>query len=158
MQIGKRLFILSTLLGCTALQASPLRGQTRALGRDSTLTLQAILLQRERFYWEALKNADSIAVARAMPVGTVDVDASGVRRASAASIGRFVAGCRTRSFAISDPHVVISTATAVVSYRVAADQTCWGQEAPSPLYVLTVYERRTDDWFVVAHSETPARF
>ncbi|HEY4130732.1 MAG TPA: hypothetical protein VGM50_08940 [Gemmatimonadaceae bacterium] len=45
--------------------------------------------------------------------------------------------------------------TAVVTSKVTLDQTCWGQRAPSPLYVMTVYIRHADGWDMLAHSETP---
>jgi hypothetical protein len=69
------------------------------------------------------------------------------------AVGAYL-GCQTASYSLSGVHVVreanlantgdyvvamIVDATAVVTSKVTDDQTCWGQRAPSPLYVMTLY-------------------
>jgi hypothetical protein len=116
----------------------------------------SVLVARERSQWEALKQQDTTAFARAMGGGLVDVDVSGIKRTAPASTARYVMGCHTVSYALSDWSVAHYTTTIVVAYRAVVEQTCWGQKAPSPLLVVTVYERRAAAWEPVAHSETPA--
>src|SRR5947208_1124597 len=70
------------------------------VGQDS------MLAQRERAQWEALKTRDTTAFARLMGGAVVDVDLSGVKRTSPASTARYVLGCQTASYALSDFRVV----------------------------------------------------
>ena len=116
----------------------------------------SLLVSKERAMWEALKSRDTVAFASLMGGGVVDIDASGTRRTSPATTARFVTGCQTPSYAMSDVHVVHDGTLAIVTSKIVLDQTCWGQRAPSPLYVMTVYSRRASTWSPVAHSETPA--
>jgi len=117
--------------------------------RDSLLSWQ------ERAQWEALKARDTTTFARLMGGGLVDVDLSGIKRTSPASTAQYVLGCRVTNYELNDLRVIQFELTAVVVYTASVDATCWGQKAPSPLYVMTVYERRNDTWRAIAHSETP---
>jgi hypothetical protein len=112
------------------------------------------LVARERAQWEALKTRDTVTFARLMGAGVVDVDQSGIRVTTPASTARYVIGCQTSDYHLSDFRVVRHDSVALVTYKAAVTQTCWGQRAPSSLNVLTVYVRRRGDWVVIAHSET----
>jgi ketosteroid isomerase-like protein len=120
------------------------------VGQDS------VLAQRERAQWDALKARDTTAFARLMGGDVVDIDLSGIKRTSPASTARYVLGCQTASYGLSDLRIVHAGGAAIVTYKATIDANCWGQKAPSPLYVMTVYEQRGDTWLPVAHSETPA--
>ncbi len=111
---------------------------------------------RDLRWWAALRANSADSALQALGAGVVDADLSGIWRATRQSIAAFVSGCRTAGADVSRLRVTHFTSTAVVSYRVAVDQTCWNQKAPSPLSVITVYERSGDEWVPVAHSETPA--
>ncbi len=137
----------------------------RSLAQSTTSTVtpgpdsaaqDSVLVQRERAMWDGLKTRDTTAVARLVGGGLVDIDASGIRRTSPAITTHYVLGCRMTSYALTDMTVTHIGATATVSYKATVDATCWGQKAPSPLYVMTVYSRDGDVWLPVAHSETPA--
>jgi hypothetical protein len=146
---------MKSLTVVLAVCVSTLAGAQRpAVGQGSSD--DSVLVARERSQWEALKQQDTTAFARAMGGGLVDVDVSGIKRTTPASTARYVTGCHTVSYALTEWSVAHYTATMVVSYRATIDQTCWGQKAPSPLLVVTVYERRAAGWEPVAHSETPA--
>jgi hypothetical protein len=116
----------------------------------------SLLSRREAAQWEALKARDTTAFARLMGGNLVDIDVSGIKRTSPASTSRYVLGCQTASYVLTDVRVAHFGPTAVFHYRATVDATCWGQKAPSPLYVMTVYEQRGDTWAAIAHSETPA--
>jgi hypothetical protein len=116
----------------------------------------SVLVGRERAQWEALKARDTTAFAKLLGPSLVDIDLTGVKRPTAATAARYVLGCQTTSYGLSDIHVVHAGSNAVVTSKVTLDQTCWGQRAPSPLYVMTVYTRHPDGWEAIAHSETPA--
>ena len=116
----------------------------------------SLLTQRERAQWEALKGRDTTTFARLMGGGLVDIDLSGIKQTSPASTARYVQGCQTTSYGLSELRIAHFGGTAIVTYKATVDATCWGQKAPSPLYVMTVYNQRGDTWLPVAHSETPA--
>jgi hypothetical protein len=116
----------------------------------------SLIVARERALWRALQAQDAIAFAQAMGSGVVDADVSGVRRVTAASTAQYVKQCRVTTHTLSGFRVIQDSVTAVVTYKAEVDETCWGQKAPSPLYVLSVYEKRATGWTPVAHSETPA--
>jgi hypothetical protein len=116
----------------------------------------SLLTQRELAQWAALKKGDTTVFAHLMGGGVVDIDVSGIKRTSPASTARYVVGCQTASYALSGLRIAHVGATAILSYKATVDATCWGQKAPSPLYVLTVYSQDGDSWLPIAHSETPA--
>jgi hypothetical protein len=137
-----------------ALGAQP--ATQRAVTPLASVTDDSLLVSRERAQWEALEGKDTTAFARLMGGGLVDVDLSGIKRTSPATTSRYVRGCETTSYALGDVRVARYAATAVVAYKVTLEQMCWGQKAPSPLFAMTVYERRAGEWAPVAHSETAA--
>jgi ketosteroid isomerase-like protein len=116
----------------------------------------SLLSRRERAQWDAFKTRDTTTFARLMGTNVVDVDLTGIRQSSRASTAQYVLGCQVTSYSLSDLRVSNRGVTATVTYKATIDATCWGQKAPSPLYVMTVYERHGDTWLPVAHSETPA--
>ncbi len=130
-------------------------GPARALGGELSAQ-DSLLVQQERAQWEALRARDTTAFAHLVGDGMVDLDVSGIKRTSAGSSARYVLGCETASYTLSNLRVAHFARTAVVAYSAAVDAKCWGQKAPSPLYVMTVYEQRGATWQPIAHSETPA--
>jgi ketosteroid isomerase-like protein len=141
--------IIPAILCAQQTDRSPTADAARA-AQDSLLT------QRERAQWEALKGRDTTTFARLMGGGVVDIDLSGIKQTSPASTARYVQGCETTSYGLSDLRIAHIGGTAIVTYKATVDATCWGQKAPSPLYVMTVYNQRGDTWLPIAHSETPA--
>lgn len=111
---------------------------------------------REEAMWTALQQHDTAGFARAVGIGAIDVDVSGARRVTSASTTQYVARCQVASSALQNFRVVRDSVAVVVTYTATVDETCWGQKAPSPLYVLSVYERDHSEWRLLAHSETPA--
>jgi hypothetical protein len=148
--IGLALFAIGSASGLRAQQAGQ---QGKA---EPNLVVDSLLVQRERAQWDALKTRDTTAFAHLMGGDVVDIDVSGVKRTSPATTARYVQGCQTTSVALSEVRVARYATSAVVAYKATIEATCWGQKAPSPLYVMTVYEQRGSAWLPIAHSETPA--
>lgn len=66
--------------------------------------------------------------------------------------------CTMTSFESSDVHTQQPAAGIVIlSYKATHDQTCKGVKSPSPIYALSVWQRKGNSWKLIAHSETPAR-
>ena len=101
-------------------------------------SVDTLLVRRERATWKALHEQDTVAFAQGMGEGVVDADVSGVRRTTAASTAQFVKQCRVTMYALSGFRVFQDSLTAVVTYKADLEETCWGQKAPSPLYVMSV--------------------
>src|SRR4051812_39734757 len=103
---------------------------TRTQATDAARAAQdSLLTQRERAQWEALKGRDTTAFARLMGGGVVDIDVSGTKQTSPASTARYVLGCQTTSYDLSDFRIVHSGGTAIVTYKATVEATCWGQKA-----------------------------
>lgn len=65
--------------------------------------------------------------------------------------------CTMTSFETSDVHTQQPAAGIVIlSYKATHDQTCKGVKSPSPIYALSVWQRKGASWKLIAHSETPA--
>ena len=141
---------VSRSLPCQAVLAS--KSPTAAIlsHEDSSFVV------REEAMWTALQQHDTAGFARAAGISAIDVDVSGTRRVSAASTTQYVERCQVASSALQNFRVVRDSVAVVVTYTATVDETCWGQKAPSPLYVLSVYERDHGGWRLLAHSETPA--
>jgi len=154
-----RLIDLSIVLALFAIGGASRLGAQQAGQQGKSEAGQAVdslLAQRERAQWEALKTRDTTAFAQLMGGNVVDIDVSGVKRTSPSTTTRYVLGCQTSNFALSDLHVARYAGSAVVTYKATIEATCWGQRAPSPLYVMTVYAQQGSAWIPIAHSETPA--
>jgi Domain of unknown function (DUF4440) len=157
MQAKVKAFVLLCIAASLSWPAGIRAQQTSRASADGDTPMQdSLLVSRERALWDALKARDTTSFGRLMGGNVVDIDASGVRRTSPATTARYVLGCQTTSYVLSEPRVVRSATTATITYTATVEATCWGQKAPSPLYVMTVYEHEADAWVPVAHSETPA--
>ena len=146
------LIISARLAICAFAQAretKPIAAAGSSIQEDSSL------VARERAMWKALQERDTLTFQRTMG-SLVDVDAVGIRRTNSASVARYVTQCKVVGHSLSDFQIARDSLTAVVTYKATVDETCWGQKGPSPLHVMTVYERASTGWIPVAHSETPA--
>src|SRR5207248_2418825 len=66
-------------------------------------------------------------------------------------------GCKTGKWTMSDAKVTPAGADVMVlTYTTAGEQTCDGKKSPSPIYAMSVWQKKGSDWVAVAHSETPA--
>jgi hypothetical protein len=156
-QISRRPWHRRQLLVLALLVCVPLAASAQNARGDSPTgnAVDSLVVAHERAQWDALKAGNAPEFGRLMDHDVVDVDASGIRRTSPGSTAAFVGGCKTASYALADVRVARHDATVIVTYRATVDQICFGQKAPSPLYIMTVYERRAGEWVPIAHSETP---
>ena len=147
-----RQLLVLALLACVPPAASAQGARGPGPSGDA---IDSLVVAHERAQWDALKAGNAAEFGRLMDHDVVDVDPSGSRRTSPGSTAAFVSGCKTASYALADFRVARHDATVIVTYKATVDQLCFGQKAPSPLYVMTVYERRAGEWVPIAHSETP---
>lgn len=88
------------------------------------------LIAEERVMCKALQERDALAFQRAMR-SVIDVDVSGIRRTTPASLTQYVTQFTLGSHSQIDFHVTHDALVAVLTCKAVVNQTCWGQKAPS---------------------------
>ncbi len=111
--------------------------------------------EREQALNNAVKAGDVAAFNRLSGGTFTYIDANGVVAWTPES-SKMLKDCTTGSIGTSDvktqqpePDLVI------LSYKATVEQTCKGVKAPSPVYIMSVWQRGTSGWRMIAHSETP---
>lgn len=130
--------------------------QPKAPARSAT-PLDSTIVGLERSAFEALKRKDVPAFFKITGPSFLYAQPTGLSRITQASAADAFASCETRSYAMDSITVTpVGENAAVLTYRVALDQTCGGgQPEPSPLYSMEVWTRRNGQWQVVSRSDTP---
>jgi hypothetical protein len=63
----------------------------------------------------------------------------------------------TNSYEFTDKHArTVSPNVIVVTYKLVFDQTVSGKHVPSPVYAMSVWQKKGRNWVVAAHSEATA--
>ncbi len=124
-------------------KAAPTRGVSTAFAHEQEV-------------WNALKAGDVAAFEKLVNGTFTYIDRHGIvgwTAENSKGIGR----CPMTSFATEDVHTQQPAAGIVVlSYKLNYEQTCEGVKEPSPLYIMSVWQRTASSWRLVAHSETAA--
>ncbi len=111
---------------------------------------------QEQKVWNAIKAGD-IAQFDKLVNGTFTyIDRNGIVGWTAKQ-SETLKDCTLASFAPEDVHTQQPAAGVVIlSYKLTQDMTCKGAAAkePSPIYVMSVWQRTASSWRLVAHSET----
>jgi len=111
---------------------------------------------REQQVWDALKAADYAAFNKLVNGTFTYIDPKGIVGWNPGMTDQ-MKSCSLASFSTEDVHTHQPAAGVVVlSYKATVDQTCNGVKSPSPIYVLSVWQRKGASWGLVAHSETSA--
>ncbi len=115
----------------------------------------SVAFEREQAVNNAVKAGDVAAFNRLSGGTFTYIDPNGVVAWTPQS-SQMLKDCVTKSIETSDvktqqpePDIVI------LSYKTIIDQTCKGVKSPSPVYILTVWQRAATSWRIIAHSETP---
>ncbi len=113
------------------------------------------VFEREQAANNAVKTGDIVAFNRLSGGTFTYIDANGVI-AWTPQTSQMIKDCTTSSIETADvktrqpePDLV------VLSYKATVDQTCKGVKSPSPVYILSVWQRAPAGWHMIAHSETP---
>ncbi len=111
--------------------------------------------EREQAVNNAVKAGDITAFNKASGGRFSYVDPSGIV-AWRPENSQTLKDCTTKSLETSDvtthqpePDIVVLT------YKAKIDQTCKGVKSPSPMLILTVWERGNTGWRIIAHRATP---
>jgi hypothetical protein len=124
--------------------------------KAATTSGDSTLIAAERAIWELLKrqqwNAFDDAIA-----GETFVESGGISIAKRGTSATALRGLVTKSYALEDATVrMVTPDVAIVTYRMTIDQTFNGQRTPSPIYNMSVWQRKAGKWSPVAHAEAPA--
>ena len=115
------------------------------------------VFDNERIVFEAFKKGDWTAFAKWID-GSMFVNHNGIVASSQTSqmldlLKTFV----TNSYEFTDMHArTVSPDVIVVTYKLVFDQTVAGQHVPSPVYSMSVWQKKGGNWVVAAHSEATA--
>ena len=106
--------------------------------------------------WRAVAAKDAAGFEMVAGTNWVYIDGNGIVRPRPGEASAIIAACETKSYSLSDETVrPVGTDAAVVTYRATVDQTCDGRKSPSPVYALTVWQRKGGKLQIAAHTETP---
>ncbi len=115
----------------------------------------SVAFEREQAINNAVKAGDIAAFNRLSGGTFTYVDANGIV-AWTPKMSDMIKDCTTASIETSEvktqqpePDIVI------LSYKATVDQTCKGVKSPSPVLILSVWQRGPTAWRMIAHSETP---
>ena len=115
------------------------------------------VFDNERIIFEVFKKGDWTAFAKWID-GSMQVDNSGIYPSTQTSqmmdmLKTFV----TNSYEFTDLHArTVSPDVIVVTYKLVFDQTVAGKHVPSPVYAMSVWQKKAGNWVVAAHSEATA--
>lgn len=142
--------LAAVLLSVIALAPSGVAGQAMSAAERQ-------VVQNERAIWDALNNEDWTTFGRLVEgVTTVDMNGivPGIQRAGLAEQLKTLV---TNSYELSGIRARTVTPTVILlTYKIAVDQTFGGQHVPSPIYALSLWQKKGAKWVPVAHSETNA--
>lgn len=143
--------------GLVALLLSVIALAPRNVAAQAMSAAERQVVQNERAIWDALKNEDWTTFGRLVEgVTTVDMNGivPGIQRAGLAEQLKTLV---TNSYELSDIRARTVTPTVILlTYKIAVDQTFGGQHVPSPIYGMSVWQKKGARWVPVAHSEANA--
>jgi len=132
---------------------------TVAIGQkkvDET-ALKENLIKLEKQSWDAWKARDGKFYQDFLSDDHQEIGAGGVSTKS--EIVPFVGSkaCLVKSYSVDSFTVTIFDAnTALLTYHAAQDTTCGGSPVPSPVWVSSLYIRRSGHWLNAFYQQTPA--
>ena len=126
-----------------------------------TLVDENEILVSENELWESFKEPRAVTtfIEQRLAPDSVGVTASGIT-VSAEEKMAYMKRCSVASFTIHNPRVCpLSADSALLVYRITIDGTDGSHErVPHHLDIATVWVRRSDNWQIQLHAQTPAKF
>jgi hypothetical protein len=111
----------------------------------------------ERRLWDLLVKKDWTTFGSIVD-GMTYIDMNGVTpRMKTSDMLESLNGIETKSYDLSDVRTrTVSPSVIILTYKAAIDQTSNGQRVPSPIYMMSVWQKKGAKWVPVAHQETNA--
>jgi hypothetical protein len=139
-----------------AADAAPPAAMTAA---DSSATVSDVTAAMRKVY-DGFVSRDTVGVGAAVPAtGMLYVSPGGVMPVMPpAGTTAMVKACDVKSYAMDSVQTRIPAPGAVVlAFKLTIDETCGGQKSPSPVYVLSTWEKDGGQWRAVAFTAVPAQ-
>lgn len=113
------------------------------------------VIAAERALWEQIKANQWAPFDKALN-GMTYVDTTGMTIYKSGNLKQFE-GIVTRSYSLDSIRTMTVTPDVVIlTYKASLDQTdAKGMKSRSPIYMMSVWQRKNGRWVPVAHSETP---
>jgi hypothetical protein len=123
----------------------------------SASTSNAVVAQ-EQSVLDAIARSDTVAFNTALGRDFVYVDPNGAMRWELSKTSSNFPACALGTgWTLDRPTTTeVGSDLVVLTYSSSGNRVCDGKQAPSPVNVLSVWQRRAGRWVAVAHSETPA--
>lgn len=140
----------SVICGLGAVQSAGAQAQA-----GTARTSAGDVIAAERALWEQIKTNQWAPFDKALN-GMTYVDTTGMTIYKSGNLKQFE-GIVTRSYSLDSIRTVTVTPDVVVlTYKASFDQTdAKGMKSRSPIYMMSVWQRKNGRWVPVAHSETP---
>ena len=136
--------------------AGPAAAQAAKNQKASVSPADAIIAQEVSIF-DALTKNDIAAFNKALGADIVYQSPDGTITWELAKSAEILKTCKTGKFTMTEPKVTpVGADVMVLTYKTAGEQVCNGKKAPSPVYAMSVWQKRGGQWVAVAHSETPA--
>lgn len=138
-----------------AAAAAPPAAMTAA---DSAATVTDVTAAMRKVY-DGFVSRDTGSVAAAVPPsGMLYVSPGGVMPVTPpAGTTAMVKACDVKSYAVDSVQTRIpAPGAAVLAFKLTIEESCGGKKSPSPLYVLSTWEKDGGNWRAVAFTAVPA--
>jgi uncharacterized protein DUF4440 len=119
------------------------------------LGLQAQLIATEKQSWEAWQKRDGKFYENSLSDDHVEVGGSG--RSTKKEVVDFVGSpvCVVKSYAVREFELTkFNDNTALLTYHAEQDTTCHGKQVTSPVWVSSLYVRRSGRWVNALYQQT----
>lgn len=147
--------VLALLLG-GASAATAQQTSYAAAGKAAPTTGVARALAQEQLAWNAVVARDPAGFNKLVSPPFTNIDSDGILAWDAARSVR-LNDCTTSDLALSGVRTQQpADGVVILSYQATMNQVCKGMKSPSPIYIMSVWQRQANSWKLVAHSESHA--
>ena len=117
----------------------------------------SVAFEHEQKVWNAVQANDLESFNKLVDPPFTYIDKNGMAAWNLEDTAARLKGCSIAKLETADAQTQHPIEGMVIlSYKLTIDQTCNGVKSPSPVNVLSVWQRHGTTWKLIAHSETPA--
>ena len=130
----------------------------KAPAKAASASMSNAVVAQEQSVLDAIARSDTVAFNKALGRDFVYVDPNGAMRWELSKTSSLFPACALGTgWSLDRPTTTeVGTDLVVLTYSSSGQRVCDGNRAPSPVNVMSVWQRRGGRWVAIAHSETPA--
>ncbi len=152
----RRPISLAVLILAVSVTSSLAQVKPQGKPAASATAADEAVIAREKSLYDAIAKNDIATFNRVVGSDFTGVDVNGAMRWELSKSAEMLKGCTTGKWTLSDGKVTtVGSDITVLTYTASGEQTCNGKKSPSPVYALSVWQKRGGQWVAIAHSETP---